>query len=244
MDALLEFTNSWPQPYEEYGALVIPTHHLYPTGSVVEIHVRSGKSEFAVDDGGHALSEFVSSGIEIPNSVAALQSFAKRRGYRVSPNGAIYADSLTEDLGTHVVTLATVSREACETLYAKYKIRPTRDIKTKLGQALAARFSPSSIAKDRQVVGRSNKPQRFEYSVTIPGGKTLLVDPVLNDPASINSRLVAHMDVSRTDGTFEQGIVYDKDELWKAADLALLGIGARTVEMGSFDSYISRLQAA
>jgi hypothetical protein len=58
----------------------------------------------------------------------------------------------------------------------------------------------------------------------------LIVDPVVNDPSSINARVVANMDVRmRGDPKIQQMIVYDDRMAWQASDLRLLRVGTPNI---------------
>ncbi len=65
---------------------------------------------------------------------------------------------------------------------------------------------------------------------------------MLNDAASINSRVVANLDIRNAHNPLiEQMIVYDDNMRWSASDLKLLEIGAPTIPFSHAEPQVRRL---
>ena len=89
------------------------------------------------------------------------------------------------------------------------------------------------------------KEHKFANVITFRSGARLIVDPVWNDASSINSRVVANLDVKAAkDPKIQQRIVYDDEEAWQPSDLNLLGMGATVVPFSRSYEVIERLAAS
>ena len=92
-----------------------------------------------------------------------------------------------------------------------------------------------------KIIGKSNKPHKFPNVISFANGRRLIIDPVANDPASINARVVANMDVrSINDPLLDQRIVYDDQDKWLPSDLNLLQVGATVVPFSMAPEVIQR----
>jgi hypothetical protein len=112
-----------------------------------------------------------------------------------------------------------------------------------LAEFLEGRF-PKNVAHQVAIVGASNKVHKFANVITFDDGKRLIIDPVANDPSSVNARVVANLDVKATnDESIIQRIVYDDQEDWSPADLNLLSVGAPAIAFSRSATVIERLVA-
>jgi hypothetical protein len=76
----------------------------------------------------------------------------------------------------------------------------------------------------------------------LDGERKLIIDPVSNDPSSINARVVANLDVKATGNpNIIQRIVYDDEDDWSAVDLNLLQVGATAVPFSRAGEVIERI---
>ena len=92
------------------------------------------------------------------------------------------------------------------------------------------------------MIGASNKAHRFANVISFANGRKFIVDAVANEASSINSRVIANLDVkSVNDPTIEQRIVYDDEEPWSAADLNLLQVGATIIPFSRANDVIRRI---
>ena len=93
-----------------------------------------------------------------------------------------------------------------------------------------------------RIVGASDKAHKFANVVSFANGNKLIVDAVANDPQSVNSRVVANLDVkSKNDPRIAQRIVYDDEDDWLRADLNLLNVGATVVPFSRAQEVIQRV---
>ena len=90
--------------------------------------------------------------------------------------------------------------------------------------------------------GHSEKEHRFDTAVVLPDGRKLLVDAVNHHMDSINSRVVANLDVKQLeDPSIIQRIVFDPLEEWRSEDLNLLKVGATPVALPQLARSIERV---
>jgi hypothetical protein len=94
------------------------------------------------------------------------------------------------------------------------------------------------------VIGKSNKPHKFDNLVRLGRDRQLILDVVTREASSINAALVAHLDVKNAEyDKIEQRIIYDDDDKWSAADLNLLKLGATPVPFSRAAEVLERLAA-
>ncbi len=142
-----------------------------------------------------------------------------------------------------ILLVANAAKVVTELVYASSGFTVIRDFKKDLANLLERHFS-SRLRSDQPFVGSSNKLHKFRHVIDLRGDRKLLIDPVVNDPSSINARVVANMDVRMAkDRNIIQRIVYDDAVEWSSSDLTLLRVGAPTMPFSSVDATIDQLAA-
>lgn len=208
----------------ENGVLV-NTDCMYPSNGVVQVTVMGAGSSYFVTDRGGAVRVAESAGANISNPARLGSKVLKKQGLHFS-NGAIISPQVTlENIPAAILLVANASKELADSIFESYRIARDRNFKEIVKKLLTKEFADSEV-KEGTIVGSSNKPHSFDNVIIFLDGSRLLVDPVLRDANSINSRLVANMDVhSAAHPKLIQRIVYDDEDDWQSADLGLLGIG-------------------
>jgi hypothetical protein len=225
---------------EADGAVRITTQCMYPSNGLVRVTVRGGIETVVVSDEGEALGEAFAAGIEIHDPDKLLRAFVKQQGLILS-KGIIHTGKVPiEGAGVAVLHVANAAKDAASWLYEHNKIKRTRDFRKMLSEFLADVFKEQ--VAETKIVGASNKSHKFANVISFANGRKLIVDAVANDASSINSRVVANLDIkSSGDRTIEQRIVYDDSERWSAADLNLLKVGATVVPFSRAHEVIRRI---
>lgn len=218
----------------------VTTHCMYPSNGLVRVTIRGGVETIVASDEGEALGEALAAGIEISDPDKLLMGFIKQQGLIIK-NGIIHTPKTPIDAASvAILHVANAAKETANWLYEHNRIKRTRDFRELLSDFLAKTFA-EQVAETR-IVGASNKPHKFANVISFANGRKLIVDAVANDPSSINSRVVANLDVkSVNDPTIEQRIVFDDAERWSAADLNLLQVGATIVPFSRATEVICRL---
>ena len=239
---------SWPGLMLRPDGLSVPTHCLYPSNSIVHVHVAGGAESFQLTDMGGALNEFESTGSTTYNDVAIIRSIAKGHGLLTTDKGIIHTGVVSaEQLIGGIVLVANASKEAAHALELRTKPVPRKNFREMLARLIDGERSQGRIievARQRMVVGASTKAHRFDYDISLSRQKRLLLDAVVPEATSINSVLAANLDVKAADlPGVVQRIVYDDQDGWRSADLALLGLGAVVVPFGKLRPVIERLAA-
>lgn len=219
-----ELLNAQPITVDDEEARVV-TQCLYPTNTMVRVTIREGRFRFTVSDGGGAIREISSLGLMFPRADYAMKTIAQKYGIRVE-NGVFFSPPVAkEEIGAAVALVANASRDAAERYFAFSKSRPSRNFKRLVAELLQRNFG-EELKPYFHVVGNSTKQHAFDYAITRKE-RIILLDSVLRDPPSINSRVVANLDVkANQDPKYVQFIVYDDQEQWPSSDLSLLGMGA------------------
>jgi hypothetical protein len=240
---VLDGLASWPAPELTSDGIVVPTHCLYPSNSVVNVKVE-GHENFFVHDQGGAMDEMEAACAPVPNAARLIVHIVRPYGLDVSKEGAIYATQVSaEELASTIVLVANASKEAAQYLIERYR-PPHRDMRGIVEQILDLKFR-NQWKRNLRIVGASSKSHRFDYIVNLPKQRQLLLDAVVPEPSSINAAVVAHLDVKQSEDAkqVDQRIVYDDAVEWTAADLSLLRVGARPVPVSNLRETLERLAA-
>lgn len=220
----------WPGPEISGSRIAVHTHCLYPSNGVVVVFVEGGFQQFQVHDDGGALDELISSGGGLRDAVRILRGVAGRQGLLVSDTGVIRSPRIGEsDLTSTICLVANVSKDAATELVDRIRAPVRHNFREELERMLKMEFGEERIQKVA-IVGRSNKPHKFDYVIRLREDRQLLIDAVTPEPSSISAAVVSHLDVRETKRRdLIQRIVYDDDESWAAADLSILSMGAPVV---------------
>lgn len=234
-------------PVEEVdGGLRVTTHCIYPSNGLVRVFVRGGLNSMSISDDGGALGEAWAAGLDIEptkNFNSRLIKMVQNRGL-IYESGVIRTNNVPiEAVPVAIAHVANVSKEIAFSLYETGAIGRTRDFKFLLKEYLTSRFR-ENLAPTR-LIGASHKLHSFDNVVSFPNGKRLIIDPVSNDPSSINARVVANLDLRQlNDPQLIQRIIYDDGQGWSAENLSLLTIGANAIPFSKSQDVISRVAEA
>jgi hypothetical protein len=220
----------------------VTTHCMYPSNGLVRVTLRGGRKTIIASDEGEAVGEALSAGVVLKNPDRLLRPLVRPQGLEVS-HGIIHTPQMPISAASLAVLLvANAAKEVAQWLYDHQKIKRDRDFRTLLGDFLRRTFDDR--VTPAKIVGASNKAHKFANVVSFPNGHRLIIDPVANDPQSINARVVANLDVRGiNDPRIDQRIVYDDDETWSPSDLNLLQVGATVVPFSRAPEVISRVAA-
>lgn len=223
------------------GGWRVSTHCMYPSNGLVEVTVRGGRNTFVASDEGGAIGEALSAGIPVRDYSRRVAHIVTEQGLKID-DGVIFTPSMPLDAAPlGVLLVANAAQEVARWLYDHTKMPRTRDFRLVLAEFLKRRFS-ERLSHNSVIIGHSNKAHRFANVVSFPDGRRLIIDPVTNDPSSINARVVANLDVkAANDPGITQRIVYDDEENWSASDLNLLHVGATTVPFSRSEEVIERV---
>lgn len=109
---------------------------------------------------------------------------------------------------------------------------------------LVSKFHSWVLSKPVTVSGASERQHKFENGLNLPDGRRLLIDTVKHQGNSINSAVVANLDVRRLeDPHLIQRIVFDPEESWKPEEIELLEVGAVPVALPNLAQAIERIAA-
>jgi hypothetical protein len=215
------------------------THCMYPSNGLVRVTVRGGRETVYASDEGEAVGEALSAGATIRNPDKILRGLVRAQGLDIS-GGIIRSSRMPiEAAPLAILSVSNAARDVAHWLYDHHKIRRNYDFRKLLSEFLKKRYdervTPASI------IGKSHKTHKFANVISFANGRRLIVDAVANDPSSINSRVVAHLDVrNMQDPNIDQRIVYNDEDKWSPADLNLLQVGANVVAFSKAQEVIQR----
>jgi len=204
--------------------IAVSTHCLYPSNATVVVFVRGGEHEYVVMDDGRAFREAATAGAELGKSIKKYERIVAKQGLILS-NGVIKSPVIKAELIPMAILLvANASKEIADLVFSTWKPSQRRDFKEAVRSLLQLRFSNLSI-KEEKIVGTSNKAHIFESVIHLDDGRRVVIDPVLRDANSINSRVVANIDLRNAmHEKLEQRIVYDDSDSWSSSDLSILHV--------------------
>jgi hypothetical protein len=203
---------------------IATTHCLYPSNGFVRVRVRIGHSNAIVSDNGGAWGEALSAGIPNLPDQKQLQRWVTDRGLLTDKSRSVISPPVSfDEIPAAIVLVANTSRDVAETMYANAHLRPKRDFKQALSKLLELTFQ-KELAHEFDVQGK-HVVHTFSNVIKLSDERRLIVDPVLRDPSSINSRVVSNLDVRQAGNPLIlQAMVYDDEEDWNPDDLRLLSM--------------------
>lgn len=210
--------------YSIENGVRVNTHCLYPSNGAVQVTVMGAGSSYFVSDAAGAIREAEKAGAHIDHPDRLYSKELKKQGLFMK-GGAIFSPSIGIDaVPAAVILVANASKEVADSIFQSWRLAKERNFKALVRNSLRTEFADGDL-REEKIVGTSNKPHSFENVVRFMNGAMLLVDPVLRDANSINSRFVANLDVSAAKYPhITQRIVYDDEEDWQTADLSLLAV--------------------
>ena len=229
-EALSEFSAA----HDTSDGVAVETQCLYPSGGGVVVYVLVGTESCFVTERGDAVGQLYSHGVNVSNEDKALGSYWRSRGSvhgLQHKAGAIVAEKVPFDaLSAAIILVANTASMFAHWALEKFSREPRVRLVDRVKPIVLGNFSKNRVSEEAHLIGASHRRYTFDYLVNLDGNNTLLVDAVLPHASSINSKVVAHMDVGRmANDTIIQRLVYDESDVWKSADLSLLGDAAQLV---------------
>jgi hypothetical protein len=221
--------------------LIATTHCMYPSNGLVQVRLRGGNNTIIASDEGGALGEATSAGIPVHDR--ALAQLVKDQGLFIRENLIFSPKMPIEAAPLAILLVANASQEVARWLFDHTKIKRTRNFKDLLTEFLLKRFD--NRVSHAAIAGHSLKLHKVSNVIELEQHKRLIIDPVANEPSSINARVVANLDVKAVnDPLIIQRLVYDDEDDWAAADLNLLQVvGAPVVPFSRLSEVIERIAA-
>ena len=225
------------------GALRVSTQCLYPSNDAVRVIIRGGEDRFVVSDDGGAARQVEIAGAATALTDRQVRALVKSQGLRVQ-DGAIFSPEVPlAALPGAIVLVANASKEAADWGLQHARFTVKRNFRSDLA-TLLERYFHDSLKHDTPMIGKSNKPHKFDHVIYLANERILLVDAVSNEASSISSSVAANVDIKLAQNpSIAQLIVFDDAQEWDAANLNFLSLGARTVAFSSAEQAIKRMAA-
>lgn len=221
----------------------VTTACLYPSNASIRVLVRGGSELFVVSDEAGAIHEVTSSGLAFPSPDRRIRHIVRRQGLKIK-NGVIYSpDVPSQALGAVITLVANTSKEAAHWGYEHSQFSSSKNFREELLQMIDT-MAGRMVEHNAFLIGASNKQHRFEHVIRRDRNRITVIDPVMNDPSSINAKVVAHLDIRQKLGnTLRQRLIYDDRIQWMAADINLLKVGATPVPFSGIREVLPKLVA-
>ncbi|MGD9472709.1 MAG: hypothetical protein AB7G24_07680 [Novosphingobium sp.] len=221
------------------------THCQLPNGSLIKLRIRSaGENQWIVSDGGAALDEAIASGISHPAFTLNVRRVIRSKGL-IFNDGRIESPKIgLESLFSATVVVANAARDVADALLLVGSDATERSLSLRTREVLVSKFHSWVVAKPVTLSGASERLHKFDNALDLPDGRRVLIDIVKHQGNSINSTVVANLDVRRLqDPHLIQRIVFDPEAGWKPEEIALLEVGATPVALPSLVHAIDRIAA-
>ena len=239
---LCDFVRSWQLCQRVEGTYRISTLVQAPSGSVIDLAIRQHGERWVVSDSGTAIEEANKAGIDKPNLGLNIRRAIRQKGLQFSEGRIESPPVPMESLQAAAVAVANTSRDVAEAFILMGRDTREYSLDRRARNLLIHRFQTWVSAKPVIVRGHSEKEHKFDTAVILPNGRKVLVDAVNPHSNSINSRVVANLDVKQLDDpTIIQRIVFDPLEEWRSEDLSLLRVGAMPVALPQLTRSIERV---
>jgi hypothetical protein len=222
-------------------SLRITTQCLYPSNGFIRVSVKLSGTMIIVSDDRAGLNEAQGAGLDAEVPDRSLRHLVSPYGAEIR-DGNVFSVVPIESAATTVILVANASRTVADWMYAHSRIKPTRNFRALLTDLLRQKFE-TILHHDVEIDGRFKK-HKFAHLISLPHGPRIIMDPVIPEPGSFNSRIVAHLDVKALgDKSLEQRMIYDDADRWDPATLNLLSVGAVAIPFSRSGEALERLAA-
>lgn len=219
----------------------VTTHCLYPSFDPVNIFVVRFGDGFRVHDGGGAVRAAWTHGREESLINRMLSKQAVRYQIKVLDNALVADAPSIEWLAAAILAVANASAAAAHAALDRFVSATETVLKDKILALLNKTVSPSSIAVDYEVAGKS-KMHKFDFALKESNGSLLLLNAVAPHHISVSSKYVAFSDVLHREETkTDNWAVHEKD--LEPSDISLLMQVAQIVPMKALPLGLKRIMA-
>ncbi len=138
-----------------------------------------------------------------------------------SDHGFTIAGIREDQLPAAIFTLANLAQQWASELIYDHEQAKEAELKVRVFDNLKRIFT--SLDKDVEMIGESNKHYHFDYQAKLSSGKFMLIDTINNHPNAIASAFMRNADVRKAgnDNYIQEGII-EHQMFWKSEDLNLL----------------------
>ncbi len=226
------------------GTIRFTTMVQAPSGSLITIYVRPHGDRWVVSDGGSSFAEAMSAGLDEPRINLSVRRALRAAGMRFS-DGAIETDPITIDrVQQAAIAVSNLSRDIAESLIAIGRDESELSLDRRTKRLLIQRFQSWVAHGPVMIRGESEVDHKFDTVLNLPDGRKVLIDTVNHHRNSINSVVVANLDIKNLQNDkIVQRIVFDPADKWKIEDINLLKAGALPVSLPNLTESIERLAA-
>ena len=213
-------------PYQDGEQIFVPTDISLPNYDVAIVIIAGGAhgERFTLGDGGAVLRSLDMQNYAVTEKIKKhLDRFLKNKGMRLIGN-EIMTSPISEDHIAHLIPhVASVMQEAMMNLFAVAQKMEKLHLKYRIGEILNKIVDNANITHGYKVQGSTTDTYKFDFSISVPGRKRILLDAPVPDSSSIAATFLRQSDVKRLhEPSLVQMITYDPSDKWPSSALAQL----------------------
>ena len=230
------------QPVRVGDAIMVPTDVMLFNGNLCMVFVEGGAAgaEITVTDCGAALNAVFECGLELPDPAARTAKRAARKAGVTLEFGVIRSDPVPLNCVQYAVSLvATAMKDVSIAAYESAKKYGEPRFREKVATSLKQIFHDATVLKGPKILVSSEDELRFDYSVSLLGNNSLVIDAPLPDLSSVASVVLRQTDLKQAAlPRIRQAIIYDDNDRWSSIGLSQLRLAkvpvipARSLESG------------
>lgn len=202
----------------------IETTTLLPGGGVAAVSVRPAGESFVVSDEGVARSALLTLMVHD----LAVADF--RRGREIAEASGLTFDDDAFSLGdvslaqlpAAVAFVADASRAWVQAVLDRRARRAERDLTHRTAERLGEIFPAARVEREGELMGASTKTHKFDFVVTLVGGRYAAVQTVSAAPTSIAATHLKFHDLSLAHPEWPREAIVENYAFWRADDLAIM----------------------
>jgi hypothetical protein len=211
----------------EQGARVL-SDIIMPSGGMVFVNLQFRHGSLFGHDGGSAFDELAKHGMEVGSMMGVRRMLAKT-SFRVSDDGLIWRDRVDPASASLLVSLvADASLRAAQYLLARGRFSTAAPLDQRVKDTMRRRFPGG---RTNFAFQGKNRQQVFDFGIVVEG-KTVLIEAVTPDSASVSAAIVKGLDASQAPGANVIPLfVYDPSDEWKSGSLNMLQFGGTGISI-------------
>lgn len=207
-------------------AILAPTDVTLPSGAVLVAVIEGGKAgdRITISDAGAVLTDMADTGARVTEAVRRAFRLAARRHGLESEHAQLRLGPVAiDDAAPAIALFANAARAVADAIAIAARKSSRERFRERVRAELGRIFDMRSVHPDGPLQGKSASTHRFDYVVTLDGGRQLAIDAPVPDQSSIAAVLLRQMDVRAADlPNVRQAIAYDDGDEWPTPSLAQL----------------------
>ena len=216
------------------GEMRVSTTTLLPSGAIAAVRVRpQGDGCYLVSDDRSGHDDVLAAGLQ-PSG------HDTRRGVQIADRLGLDFDGAAfslrqvgaDQLASAIVFVAEAAREWSAGILARAARREEANLRSQVERRLEAIFAASTIGREAELAGFSQKTHRFDFVVALPHDRKAVFELVLPHPNALAAAHLKLFDLKAAHPQWPREAVTERLEAWSGADMNLLnGVSSHVRDM-------------